>query len=59
VSSNNEARRVQRKKEQHLSTRYRKIGIRAVAAAARDPAKETRGAGSEKLKTPGREKASG
>ena len=28
------------KKEQDLSTRYRKIGIRAVAAAARDTTKE-------------------
>jgi hypothetical protein len=45
------------KKEQDLSTRYRNIAIRAVAAGAHDPARETRGAGSEKMKKPGREKA--
>lgn len=44
MSSNNETRRVQRKKLERkpdLSAQYRKIGIKAVAAAAHDKAKES------------------
>ena len=63
MSSKNETRRVQRKKpeqEPDLSVQYREIGIKAVAAAAHDKAKEAgRPSGPKEQKKRAKEKVSG
>jgi hypothetical protein len=63
MSSKNGTRRAQRKKtelEPDLSVQYRKIGIKAVAAAVHQEAKEPAApSGDQKAKKRAREKASG
>lgn len=64
MSSNDEIRRMQRKKPEQesdcLSSRYRKIGIKAVAAAASKKAEGTGDAsGDEEQRKRTREKADG
>lgn len=64
MSSNHGTRRVQRKKseqEPNLSDQYGKIGIKAVAAAAHDKAKESGGgaSGDQEQKKHAKEKPSG
>ena len=54
MSSKNETRRVQSKnpeQEPNLSTQYRKIGIKAVAAAAHSKTKESGGASTDQERT--------
>ena len=59
MSSNSHAERVRREKpeqETDLWFRYRQIGIKAVAAAARDEAKEADASGDPELKSGAKEK---